>query len=101
MDAVAETVGGIIMAKLTSNEVIKLLDALVGSTEPIGESNYDLKVDENLKIVTDIGDWCLDRVLIARGYIEKSEGSMHNIGFKAQCIMQEWNKWLIDREKEW
>ena len=37
------------MEKLTSNEIIKLLDALVGSTEPIGETNYDLEVVDNLQ----------------------------------------------------
>lgn len=89
------------MTKLNSNEIIKLLDALVGSTEPIGETNYDLEVSENLKIVIDICDWCLDGVLYARQYIGRPERSMHEVGFKAQCIMQEWKEWLIEKEKEW
>lgn len=89
------------MAELNSNEIIKLLDALVGSTEPVGETNYDQKVDDNLQIVIDICDWCLDRALIARTYLGRPELSMHHVGFKAQCIMQEWKEWLAEKEKEW
>lgn len=88
------------MEKLTSNEIIKLLDALVGSTEPIGETNYDLEVVDNLQKVVDICDWCLDRVVIARTYLGRPELSMHQIGYKAQCIMQEWEEWLAEKEKE-
>lgn len=89
------------MAKLNSDEIIKLLDALVGSTEPVGETNYDSQVYENFKTVVDICDWCLDRVLLARQYIGRPEWSMHEVGFKAQGCLQEWKEWLDQREKEW
>lgn len=88
------------MNKLTSNEIIKLLDVLVGSTEPIGETNYDENVAENLKVVIDICDWCFDGVLYARDYIGRPEASMHKVGFNAQCAMQDWQKWLTEKLEE-
>lgn len=82
------------MIKLTSNEIIKLLNVLLGSLEPIGETNYDREVSDNLKIVSDISSWCLDRMLIARKYIEKSEYSMSQVGINAECYIKGLKKWL-------
>lgn len=85
------------MAKLKSKEIIRLLDVLVGSAEPIGESNYDEKAAENLKTLIDVVNWCLDGVANARDYLGRYEYSMHKIGFDAQCAMQEWLEWLKER----
>ena len=82
------------MTKLKSNEIIKLLDALVGSAEPIGETNYDEKAAENLKTLVDITNWCLDGVAFARDYIGRNDYSMHKVGFDAECALQDWLKWL-------
>lgn len=86
--------------KLASYEIIKLLNVLVGSSEPIGDSNYDRQAADNLKIVADIGDWCLDRVLTARKYIDRSEYSMCQVGINADCYIRDWKKYLINIEEE-
>jgi len=85
------------MTRLKSNEIIKVLDILVGSAEPIGESNYDEKAMENLQTLIDITNWCLDGVANARDYLGRYEYSMNKIGFDAQCAMQDWLKWLAER----
>lgn len=37
------------MAKLSSDEIIKLLEVLIGSTDAVGETNMDNKIMENIK----------------------------------------------------
>lgn len=85
------------MSKLNSGEITKLLGILIGSTEPIGESNYDEKVMENLKTLIDVTNWCLDGVAYARDYIGRCEWSMNKVGFDAQCALQEWEQWIKER----
>lgn len=82
------------MAKLSSDEIIKLLEVLIGSTAAVGETNADHVVMENLKTVIDIGDYCLDKVFLASITYGRSEASMHEIGWTARCAMDEWKSWL-------
>lgn len=86
------------MNEFTAKEICKLIDILVGKTEPIGETNYDGKALMNLEKLIDITNWCLGRMLFARKYIHRYEDSMHKVGFTAQCAMQEWEKWLKEVE---
>ena len=85
------------MEKLNSKEIIKLLDILIGKTEPIGESNYDEKVLSNLKTLIDVTNWCLDGVFQASEYIHRPEYSMNIVGFNAQCALQELMDWLSEK----
>lgn len=82
------------MSEYDSKEITKLLGILIGGTEPIGETNYDLKVMRNLKKLIDVTNWCLDGMSFARDYIHSYEGSMHDVGFTAQCALQEWKEWI-------
>ncbi len=88
------------MSKLNSGEITKLLNILIGATEPIGETNCDEKVLENLKTLIDVTNWCLDSISCARDYIHRFENSMNKVGFTAQCAMQEWAEWLKERSEE-
>ena len=88
------------MSKLNSKEIIKLLDILIGGTEPIGETNYDDKVLHNLETLIDVTNWCLDGVMQAAEFIHRPEYSMNKVGFQAQCAMQEWIDWMCERMEE-
>ena len=78
-----------------SKEIIKLLDNLIGGIEAIGESNADAWRLENLKILIDVTNWCLDNVRLAReSGMGRPEASMHEIGWTAQCALDEWKVWL-------
>lgn len=88
------------MARLNSSEITKLLDALIGRVEPIGETNFDEKAFENLQTLIDVTNWCLEWVENARDYINRAESSMNKVGFTAQCAMQEWAKWLKERSND-
>ena len=80
--------------KLTSDEIIRLLEVLIGSTAAVGETNMDNKIMENLKILIDVGDYCLDKLYITSTTCGRSEASMHEIGWTARCAMDEWKSWL-------
>ena len=80
--------------KLTGNEIIRLLEVLIGSTAAVGEMNMDNKIMENLKILIDVGDYCLDKLYLASTTCGRSEASMHEIGWTARCAMDEWKNWL-------
>jgi len=82
------------MAKLSSDEIIRVLEAMIGSTEATGETNADHVVMENLKTVIDVGDYCLDKVFLASTSCGRPEASMHEIGWTARCAMDEWKNWL-------
>lgn len=82
------------MAKLSSDEIIKLLEVLIGSTAAVGETNMDNKIMENLKTLIDIGDYCLDKVFLASTTCGRPEASMHEIGWAARCVMDDWKNWL-------
>lgn len=86
--------GESVMAKLSSEEIIRVLEAMIGSTEAVGDTNIDCIVMENLKTVIDVGDYCLDKVLLASTSCGRSEASMHEIGWTARCVMDDWKNWL-------
>lgn len=82
------------MNKFNSSEIIKLIDNLVGNTEAVGESNVDEKALENLKILIDITNWCLDGIHQSSEACGRPEWSMNKIGFTAKCALDEYRVWL-------
>lgn len=80
--------------KLKSNEIIAVIDNLVGPVEAVGESHIDRKILENLRTLIDITNWCLEQTKITSESCGRPEGSMHEIGWTAKCAMDEWKKWL-------
>ena len=85
------------MTKLNSQEIIKLLDVLIGSVEGIGETYHDEIVLKNLQTLIDVTNWCIDGIAQAGEQIHRYEYSVHKIGFTAQCAMQEYYDWLSER----
>lgn len=75
-------------------EIIKLLDLLIGLTEAQGDTALDEKVEENLKKLIDVTNWCLDGVQRASETLGRPEASMHEIGFRAKGALLEWRAWL-------
>lgn len=89
------------MRKFDAYEIIKLLDLLIGPTEAVGESNADERAMENLKVLIDITNWCLDGILHSSETSGAVEYSRHMVGFHAKCAMEEYLRWfqgLFDEE---
>ena len=81
--------------KLKSNEIIKVLDVLIGEVEAVGETNADERRLDNLKTLIDVTNWCLDGLQYAmacgRGRVE---ASIHTIRYTAQLALDEYKTWL-------
>ena len=80
-----------------TKEITKLLDALIGEVEAVGETNEDKRRLDNLKTLIDVTNWCLDGLQFAmssgRG---RAEYSMAEIGHTAWCALDEYEKWIAE-----
>ena len=88
------------MDKMTSGEICKLLEIVVGKTEPVADSAIDNERDENLKTLIDIGDWVLDGLLYAAEHRKDPYYSSRTVGERAYAAMLEWKDWLATKEVE-
>lgn len=88
------------MNKMTSSEICKLLEIVIGGTEPISDSGVDEVREENLKTLIDIGDWVLDGLLYAAEHRKDPYYSSQRVGERAYAAMLEWKEWLAEKE-EW
>lgn len=84
-----------------SGEIIKLINYLIGNTKATGESYTDEHALNNLKILIDVMDWCLDEMRYAKDSgIGRPEASMNLIGWTAACALDEWKTWLSEVTNE-
>ncbi len=88
------------MDKMTSGEICKLLEIVVGKTEPVADSAIDNEREENLKTLIDIGDWVLDGLLYAAEHRKDPYYSSRTVGERAYAAMLEWKDWLATKEGE-
>lgn len=82
------------MRVFESKEIIKLIDHLIGNTIAVGESNADEKTLENLKVLIDVTNWCLDGVHQSSETIGRPEWSMNLVGFTAKGALDDYRVWL-------
>lgn len=88
------------MTRMTSREICKLLEIVVGATEPIADSAIDPIREENLETLIDIGDWVLDGLLYVAEHRKDHYYSSRTIGERAYATMLEWKEWLAQKEDE-
>lgn len=86
--------------KMSSREICKLLDSLVGNTNPVADTAIDDLINENLKTLIDVGDWVLLGLLNAAEHRKDLYYSSRTIGERAYACMLEWKDWLAEKEKE-
>ena len=83
------------MSDLKSNEIVKVLDVLIGNTEAIGESDEDERRLGNLETLIGVTNWCMDGLQYAMDSGQgRQEASMHKIGYTAQCALDEYREWI-------
>jgi hypothetical protein len=87
--------------KLTPEEIIKLLDNLIGPTEPYGDNMIDLARRDNLRILLEITDWCLDGIYFSLKGINSSQSSSRIIGNMAKSAFEDYNKWIKEKLDEY
>jgi len=82
---------------MTAYEIIKVLENLIGGTEAVGDSAIDHKVEENLKTLIDVTNWCIDGINQSSCTRHRYEGSMSDVGERAFSAMVELRDWLTER----
>lgn len=82
--------------RFTSQEITKVLGTLIGRTTAVGDSAIDHEIEENLKTLIDVVNWCLDGIADSADTRHNYQGSMRVIGERAFSAMCEWQEWLAD-----
>ena len=82
---------------MTSNEIIRIIDGLIGPTEPLGAIELDEERLQNLKYLIDITNWCLDGILRSA---ESCADLTSKNGVLAFATMLEYKTWFEEKLKE-
>ena len=80
--------------KFDAKEIEKLVDALIGRTEPVFDSGIDSIRYENLLTCLEVTDYLLDTIWQASKYHGAKEASASKIGVKAYASLIIWKNWL-------
>lgn len=88
------------MAKMTSDEICKLLDIFIGETEPWADSTVDAERYENLNTLIDICFWAIHRLYIVSKYRTSPYWSSKEIGEKAYSAMMDLKAQCEELESE-
>lgn len=82
---------------MTSAEIIKLLDILIGRVEATGNEVDDEQIEKNLMKLIDVVNDCLDSVMFAAETRYCLDDGPRRIGARAFAAMAEWNEWLSEQ----
>ena len=80
------------MSNLSSDQIINLVNALIGEIEPVGESHTDRDRKDNIHKLIDVLDTFLDDIRSVIPYKDRTEASMKEIGESA------YNWWKVNVE---
>ena len=88
------------MRTFTSDEIIKLTSALVGSVHPVADSSIDRDIMDNVKTMIDVVNWALGEMSESAGNRHSYYGSQRDVGERAYSALLEWKVWLQELEEE-
>lgn len=83
-----------------ANEITKLMNVMIGGTEPYADSAIDMKVDSNLRTLIDVINWCLDGMYDAARHRKSEYRSQIDIGERAYASLLQWKDWITAVEEE-
>lgn len=84
------------MSKITSKTITDVLEKLIGCTMPCGDSSRDSERLDNLKILIDVTNWCLDGLLQSADNRHSFEYSVRKNGELAFATMMEYKDWIME-----
>ena len=79
---------------MTGEEIIKVLDKLIGEVEVVGDSYEDAKRLQNLNALIEVMDWCLGTLLFVQEAMYRKEYSMFEIGNTADFALRKMKRIL-------
>ena len=88
------------MRTFTSDEIIKLTSALVGSVHPVADSSIDRDIMDNVKTMIDVVNWALGEMSESAGNRHSYYGSQRDVGERAYSALLEWKVCLQELEEE-
>lgn len=81
--------------EIESKEITKVLGILIGKVEAVGETNEDERRLDNLKVLIDVTNWCMDGLQYAMDSGQgRFEASMREIGNTAQGALLDYKEWI-------
>lgn len=89
------------MRKWDLYEITKMIDDMIGETEPVADSAIDSIVKDNVEVMTNVIDWCLSGMQRTASYRKSNYESAREIGEYAYSAMLNWKEWLADVEEEY
>lgn len=85
---------------MTSNEIIRIIDGLIGPTEPLGAIEFDEERLQNLKHLIDITNWCLDGILRSAEYQYSCADLKSKNSALTFATMLEYKTWFEEKLEE-
>lgn len=82
------------MSEFTDTEIIKLMDKLIGCTEPQGESALDTQVAKNIGMLFNVIEWYLDSLCETAKHRKSYMYSVKYIGEMAYEGLKDWKEML-------
>ena len=83
--------------RFTEREITKIMDTLIGATTAVGDSAIDREIEENLKTLIDVINWCMDGLADSASTRHNYQGSMRDVGERAFSAMCEYRDWLNEQ----
>lgn len=80
--------------KLTGDEIINVVDNLIGKVEPIGSTTVDVDRLHNLKTLIWLTNWCVDSVKSVAEMDRYREFSIAQACCTARDALYEWEEWV-------
>lgn len=88
------------VSEFKCHEITKVINKLIGATDPVADSNIDSIVKENVKLLIDVTNWCLDGLYQTASNRHSPYGSQHDVGELAYSAMLQLKDWLQTCEEE-
>lgn len=89
------------MRKWHLYEITKMIDDMIGETEPVADSMKNSIVKDNVEVMTSVIDWCLDGMVRTASYRKSEYASQREIGEYAYSAMLNWKDWLAEVEERY
>lgn len=88
------------MSTLTAENIIDVVDVLIGPVEPYGSSEADAIRLENIDKLISLTSVCLDNIIEASRYWDSPAASMAKIGERAYKAIDEYEQWIKDERNK-
>ena len=89
------------MDKLTSDEIFKVVNSLIGETDACGDSAVDRKNLNNLNTLIEVTDMCLDKIAHSALTSNSEYGSSREIGKTALKYLADSAEWFNGKKRQY